>query len=96
MNYIHFFHGLTSKYYNDTRREELQIHRNGCIQYIRYYTKKEKSIILLSYSHMAKKIMQILQFVNTMFSNYNYFGDVKIISTLNSSSNSVILDKDGI
>lgn len=90
-----FSYGLTSKYYNDTRKEELQIHRNGCIQYIYYYTMEKDSTILLLYSHMVKKLMQILQFANIVLSNYNYFGDVKIVSTLKSSSNNAIPDQEG-
>lgn len=90
-----FSHGLTSKSPFDTSSEELQIHRNGCVQYIYYYKMKEDTTIFLSYEHMAKKLMQILQFTNIILSDYNYFGDVKIIVTLTSSSKSAIPDREG-
>ena len=90
-----FSHGLTSKSPFDTSPEELQIHRNGCVQYIYYYKMKEDTTIFLSYEHMAKKLMQILQFTNIILSDYNYFGDVKIIVTLTSSSKSAIPDREG-
>ena len=83
-----FSHGLTSDGYNN---EELRIHRNGCIQYVRYYTmKSEDDTIYLAHKHMAQKLMQTLQYTNTVLSHYNYFGDVKIIVTLETSSRSQI------
>ena len=83
-----FSHGLTSNSYDN---EELRIHRNGCIQYVRYYTmKSEDGMIYLAYKHMAKRLMQTLQFTNTVLSHYNYFGDVKIIVTLETPSRSQI------
>ena len=81
-----FSHGLTSNSHGD---EELRIHRNGCIQYIRYYMKFE-DMICLAYVHMTKRLMQTLQFTNTVLSRYNYFGDVKIIVTLKTPSRSQI------
>ena len=57
-----FSHGLTSDGYNN---EELRIHRNGCIQYVRYYTMKVEDRIRLGHEHMTKKLMQTLQFTNT-------------------------------
>ena len=39
---------------------------------------------------MAKRLMQTLQFTNTVLSHYNYFGDVKIIVTLETPSRSQI------
>lgn len=90
-----FAHGLTSKSPFDTISEELQIHRNGCVQYIYYYKMKEDDTIFLSYEHLAKKLMEILQFSNIILSNYNYFGDVKIIVTLTSSSKNAIPDREG-
>ena len=90
-----FSHGLTSKDPFNTLSEELQIHRNGCVQYVYYYKMKEGTTIFLSYEHMAIKLMQILRFTNIVLSDYNYFGDVKIIVTLTSSSKSVIPDREG-
>ena len=82
-----FSHGLTSNSYDG---EELRIHRNGCIQYVRYHTKKFEDVISLEYEHMTKRLMQTLQYTNTVLSHYNYFGDVKIIVTLETSSRSEI------
>ena len=82
-----FSHGLTSNSHDD---EELRIHRNGCIQYVRYYTMKFEDMIRLWHERMTKRLMQTLQFTNTVLSHYNYFGDVKIIVTLKTSSRSAI------
>ena len=82
-----FSHGLTSNSYDG---EELQIHRNGCIQHVRYHTTKFEDRIRLGHEHMTKRLMQTLQFTNTVLSHYNYFGDVKIIVTLETSSRSQI------
>lgn len=91
-----FSRGLTSKHpFNTSSPNELQIHRNGCIQYIHYYTQKNNDAIVFPYEHMAKIIMQNLQFTNFVLSNYNYFGDVKIIVTVKNSSPSVIPDQGG-
>lgn len=90
-----FSHGLTSKNPFDTSSEELQIHRNGCVQYIHHYKMNEDEIIFLAYDHMLKKLMDILQFTNIVLSDYNYFGDVKIIVRLTSSSKSTIPNGEG-
>ena len=68
-----FSHGLTSKNPFDTLSGELQIHRNGCVQYVYHYKMKQGDTIFLSYEHMAKKLMQLLQFTNIILANYNYF-----------------------
>jgi len=62
---------------------------------IHYCKMKEDTTIIFSYQHMALKLMQILQFTNIVLSDYNYFGDVKIIVTLTSSSKSIIPDQEG-
>lgn len=91
-----FSHGLTSKNpFNTSSSEELQIHRNGCIQYVYYYKMKEDDTIFLSYEHMAQRLMEILQFASIVLSSYNYFGDGKIVVTLTSSSKSTIPDREG-
>ena len=82
-----FSHGLTSNNYDD---EKLRIHRNGCIQHVRYHTTKFEDMISLEYEPMTKRLMQTLQYTNTVLSHYNYFGDVKIIVTLETSSRSEI------
>ena len=81
-----FSHGLIS----NNGVEELQIHRNGCIQHVCYHTAKADDTISLEYKHMTKRLMQTLQYTNTVLSHYNYFGDVKIIVTLETSSRSEI------
>ena len=82
-----FSHGLTSNSYDG---EELRIHRNGCVQHVRYHTTKFEDRTRLVYEHMTKRLMQTLQYTNTVLSHYNYFGDVKIIVTLETSSRSQI------
>ena len=81
-----FSHGLIS----NNEAEELRIHRNGCVQNVCYYTVKVDDTIPFEYKHMTKRLMQTLQFTNTALSHYNYFGDVKIIVTLETSSRSEI------
>ena len=81
-----FSHGLIS----NNGVEELRIHRNGCIQHVCYHTAKADDTISLEYKHMTKRLMQTLQYTNTVLSHYNYFGDVKIIVTLETSSRSEI------
>ena len=82
-----FSHGLIS----NNRVDKLRIHRNGCIQYVGYYTRKsDDGMIYFAYKTMAHRLMQTLQFTNTVLSHYNYFGDVKIIVTLETSSRSEI------
>lgn len=90
-----FSHGLTSRNPYDALSEELQIHRNGCVQYVNYYKMKKDDMVFLSYEHMAKKLMHMIQFSNTVFTDHNYFGDVKMIITLRSSSKNVIPDLRG-
>ena len=85
-----FSHGLTSNSYDG---EELRIHRNGCVQHVRYHTKKFEDMFHLEYEPMTKRLMQTLQYTNTVLSHYNYFGDVKIIVTLETSSRSKIFGR---
>ncbi len=87
-----FSHGLISAYHE---ADKLQIHRNGCVQYICHYSSQSNDIILLPYVALAQKTMQMLQFANKILSHYNYFGDVKIIAVLTSSSKSAIPTTDG-
>ena len=83
-----FSHGLISNSYNDD--EELRIHRNGCVQYIRYGTLEFKGVFHLEYELTIKRLIQTLQYTNAVLSHYNYFGDVKIIVTLETSTKSKI------
>ena len=85
-----FSHGLISAY---SETDKLQIHRNGCVQYICHYRDKSSDTIFLPSASLAERTMQILQFANKILSHYNYFGDVKIIETLISSSKSALYNK---
>ena len=62
-------------------------------QHVRYHIKKFGDMIKLEYEHMAKRLIQTLQFTNTVLSHYSYFGDVKIIVTLETSSKNKIFDQ---
>ena len=92
-NFEPFSHGLITKH---SRYEELQIHRNGCIQYVHYDSFQDNGALYLPYMSIAKKLMQTLQFANNVLSHYNYFGDVKIIVSLVSSSKNVIVVGTGL
>ena len=86
-----FSHGLISAYLSEPDR--LQIHRNGCVQYICPYSTKSGDTILLPFEPLAERTMQVLQFANKMLSHYNYLGDVEIIETLVPSSKSALFNR---
>lgn len=91
-----FSRGLTSKHPFGNSSEELQIHRNGCIQHISYYVhKNQNSDLVLPYQKVASKLMQTLQFSYILLSDHNYFGDVKIVTKARSSSPNILPSQDG-
>jgi len=87
-----FSHGLTSAYPGITSLDELQIHRNGCIQYVCHYNVKEDDVIVLTYGNMAEKLIGATQLACDIWSHYNYFGEGKIIAKLTCSSKSKLPD----
>ncbi|MFC1753284.1 helix-turn-helix domain-containing protein [Thermoproteota archaeon] len=64
------------------RKVILDIHRNGCIQYLasfgEIYEINGQNSRLFRYLVFAAKIMHTLQFTHKILSQYNYIGDVRI------------------
>lgn len=73
----------------------LEIHRNGTIVYIRDFgTINERKY--LAYELLADCLLQTLQFAaKDIYSRYNYFGNVKVIITINQCNNSYLPSREG-
>lgn len=85
--------GVKSQYQDekDLSFEKVEIHRNGCIHYSRYFEEKENfkdihdKIETISYflaQNFCAKLLQTLQFSSSLYQRINYFGDVRIICNL--------------
>ena len=73
-----FAHGIICK--QETQAyfpKAVRLHRNGCIQYVQDFGIHTGSKDLI-YKKLALKLLHTLQFAHTVFSKYNYFGDVRI------------------
>jgi len=79
--------GVKSQYQD----RELEIHRNGCIDYKEYFGAIHEEEKLFLHNIFCIKLMHTLQFASTLYQNYNYFGDVKIICNLHGVESSLLV-----
>jgi hypothetical protein len=68
---------------------KINIHRNGCIQYVEDFGYHDSSESLL-YQKLAVRLLHTLQFAQNTLTKYNYFGDVRIRVHLHSIGDSII------
>jgi len=66
----------------------IELHRNGCIEYGSPIFNIPNEIPWVT---VAIKMMHLFQFASIVYSRYNYFGDVRIVLQVRSSSNGVTL-----
>lgn len=75
-------------------KRALAVHRNGCIQHIHdigydkdiQHHNGNLKVSFIRLPFLAVKLMHVLQFAEDIFSQYNYFGDVKILVKLQSNN----------
>ena len=79
-----FSYGLTHAKPLHDNNARLSIHRNGCIHYVQNFrfdsTAPKHSI---RDKELAVRIVETLEFAHIIMLHYNYFGEMKIIVTLN-------------
>jgi len=63
-------------------REKLEIHRNGCVHYLRNFGESISDRILFLYHVFCLKLLHTFQFASSIYQRYNFFGDVKITCKL--------------
>jgi len=73
--------------------EYLELHRNGCVEYGDDFgnpVAEKSDLMYFPYSVFCVKLLHTLQFASTVYSRYNYFGDVRIVASIKPSNNLVI------
>mgnify|MGYP003879812761 CR=1 FL=1 len=62
----------------------LEIHRNGCVEYAGDFSRRDDRYgrILFLDRIFCVRLLHTLQFANSVFLRYNYFGNVKIVTSL--------------
>lgn len=75
--------GVISQYEGAAQkvRESLEIHRNGCVCYEDDFGISNDTILLDSLG-LCIRLMHTLQFASAIYQRYNYFGDVRIVCSL--------------
>lgn len=71
----------------DYRGIYLEIHRNGSVEYAGDFSgmDEEHDIVFFLDKIFCVRLLHTLQFASTVFSRYNYFGNVKIVVSLKGS-----------
>ena len=69
-------------------REDLEIHRNGCVYYTADFGAVEKEKMLFMAYLFCNSLMDTLRFASIVYQRYNYFGDVKIVCDLGPTKDS--------
>jgi hypothetical protein len=66
----------------------LELHRNGCIEHMREvgFERIEKGVVYLDYRLFAAKLLHTLQFADLFYSKYNYFGDVRVVASIDAAT----------
>ena len=82
--------GLISEESDPYKFVQTSIHRNGCIQHIQHFGDKTQDGIQFPHIYFAVKLMQTIQFAHNVLEHYNYFGDVKIIASINCISKNML------
>ena len=73
--------------------QQLDIHRNGCINYLTYFGDKDRNDkMVFLYNIFISKLLHTLQFASITYQKYNYFGDVKIFCNLKWLQNTYLID----
>jgi len=67
---------------NENLLSKLEIHRNGCIDFISYFGEIPKEGVLFLYHIFCIMLFQTFQFASALYQRYNYFGDVRIVCNL--------------
>jgi len=62
----------------------LEVHRNGCVEYAGDFSRRDNRYgrILFLDKIFCLRLLHTLQFANSVFLRYNYFGNVKIVTSL--------------
>lgn len=87
--------GVLSQYdHPDQFSPYLELHRNGCVDYGRdvasFETKGHPELAHFPYGTYCVELLRTLQFASIVYSHYNYFGDVRIVTSIKSSDKLVI------
>lgn len=70
--------------------KKMEIHRNGCVRYAACFgTMNEGKMIFLDMDFCVK-LLQVLQFASTLYQGHNYFGDLRIICSLQPTMKSLL------
>jgi hypothetical protein len=73
-------------------RRSLRVHRNGCINYLENYREsvEEKNVFL--HHIFCLNLLYTFQFATALYQRHNYFGDLKVVCTLDSMKDSLLLN----
>ncbi len=77
----------------DKPLEELEIHRNSCVQFVGHYNRLQDGHVALPYTRVADRLLQVLEFSYGVLSDHNYYGDVKIVMSARCLSGVVLPEK---